>query len=138
MPPANTVLVSQRQQGNPVLKHIRTVRWTFADVVPDYICGSNTAILFLSLRYHLLQPEYVLHRLKAVQRGHRLTILLLLVDVDEVVKPLQELHRAAMGADAVLICAWSNEVGCSFITRIANQPFSTNTCAIVLLWFFLV
>lgn len=61
-------------------------------------------------RYHLLQPEYVLHRLKAVQRAYRLTILLLLVDVEEVVKPLQELHKAAMGADATLICAFSNEV----------------------------
>jgi hypothetical protein len=59
----------------------------------------------------LLQPEYVLHRLAAVQRAYRLLVLLLLVDVEEVVKPLQELHRAAMGADAVLICAWSNEVG---------------------------
>jgi hypothetical protein len=58
----------------------------------------------------LLQPEYVLHRLAAVQRAYRLLVLLLLVDVEEVVKPLQELHRAAMGADAVLICAWSNEV----------------------------
>jgi hypothetical protein len=45
-----------------------------------------------------------------VQRAYRLLVLLLLVDVEEVVKPLQELHRAALGADAVLICAWSNEV----------------------------
>jgi hypothetical protein len=49
-PPLNAVLVSQRQQGNPVLKHLRAVRWTFADIVPDYQCGTNTAVLFLSLR----------------------------------------------------------------------------------------
>lgn len=28
----------------------RSVRWVFADVVPDYLCGPNTAVLFLSLR----------------------------------------------------------------------------------------
>jgi DNA excision repair protein ERCC-1 len=45
------VLVSQRQQGNPVLKQLRGVRWAFSDsLVPDYLCGANTAVLFLSLR----------------------------------------------------------------------------------------
>jgi DNA repair protein Rad10 len=80
----NLVQVSQRQQGNPVLRHLRGVRWAFADIVPDYLCGSSTAVLFLSLRYHLLQPEYVLHRLAAVQRAYRLMVLLLLVDAEEV------------------------------------------------------
>jgi hypothetical protein len=28
----------------------RSVRWVFADIVPDYLCGQNTAVLFLSLR----------------------------------------------------------------------------------------
>jgi DNA repair protein Rad10 len=74
-------------------------------------CGCRVCCFFAPCRYHLLQPEYVLHRLAAVQRAYRLLVLLLLVDVEEVVKPLQELHRASMGADAVLICAWSNEVG---------------------------
>jgi hypothetical protein len=49
-PPPNVVLVNRRQQGNPVLKHIRNVRWQFADIVPDYQLGQNTAALFLSLR----------------------------------------------------------------------------------------
>jgi DNA excision repair protein ERCC-1 len=49
--PLNAVLVSQRQQGNPVLKQLRGVRWAFSDsLVPDYLCGANTAVLFLSLR----------------------------------------------------------------------------------------
>lgn len=75
----------------------------------------------LLARYHLLQPEYILHRLAAVQRAYRLLVLLLLVDVEEVVKPLQELHRAALGADAVLICAWSNEVGTAMSREMAKE-----------------
>jgi hypothetical protein len=184
------------------------VRWVFADIVPDYLCGQNTAVLFLSLRcvwqiskgqqqealaalhmplgcwdcfpfkcslccvsavtagsaskpkrkvllqmrsctwcqrsvlgcicgdnfpppppapypyrYHLLQPEYVLSRLQALQRGYRLCVLLLLVDAEEVVKPLLELHRATLGAQAVLVCAWSNEV-CLYL------PYKLCACAI--------
>jgi len=38
--------VHRRQQGgsraDPVLAHIRNVRWVFGDIVPDYLLGSNT------------------------------------------------------------------------------------------------
>jgi DNA excision repair protein ERCC-1 len=47
---SNTILVSRRQQGNPLLNHIRNVRWQFADIAPDYILGQTTCALFLSLR----------------------------------------------------------------------------------------
>lgn len=39
-----------RQQGNPVLKHIRNVRWVYGDIGPDYQLGPNTVALYLSLR----------------------------------------------------------------------------------------
>jgi hypothetical protein len=44
-------MVNQRQQGNPLLKHIRNVHWQFADIVPDYQLGASTCAIFLSLRY---------------------------------------------------------------------------------------
>ena len=46
----NAILVSKRQEGNPVLKHMRNVRFQFADIVPDYQMGGQTCALFLSLR----------------------------------------------------------------------------------------
>ncbi|XP_020525875.1 DNA excision repair protein ERCC-1 isoform X2 [Amborella trichopoda] len=45
----NAVLVSRRQQGNPLLKHIRNARWMFADIVPDYQLGQTSCALYLSL-----------------------------------------------------------------------------------------
>lgn len=56
--PANAILVSNRQRGNPVLKHIRNVKWVHADIGPDYQLGVNTCALFLSLRWGcvLLRP----------------------------------------------------------------------------------
>ena len=47
----NAIMVSKRQEGNPVLKHIRNVRWQYADIVPDYQMGQQTCALFLSLRW---------------------------------------------------------------------------------------
>ena len=46
----NAIFVSKRQEGNPVLKHIRNVRWQFADIIPDYQLGQNACAVFLSLR----------------------------------------------------------------------------------------
>jgi DNA excision repair protein ERCC-1 len=48
--PQNAVVVSRRQAGNPLLKHIRNVRWTWGDIVPDYLLGATSCALFLSLR----------------------------------------------------------------------------------------
>ena len=47
----NAIMVSKRQEGNPVLKHIRNVRWQYADIIPDYQIGQQTCALFLSLRW---------------------------------------------------------------------------------------
>ena len=49
----NAILVSQRQKGNPVLQHLRNVRYAFADIIPDYQMGQQTCALFLSLRQAL-------------------------------------------------------------------------------------
>ena len=51
------VTVSRRQEGNPVLKHIRNVRWRYGDIVPDYQLGLNACALFLSLRCSSLQAS---------------------------------------------------------------------------------
>lgn len=35
------------QKGNPLLKHIRNVRWAFADIVCDYLLGQSSCALYL-------------------------------------------------------------------------------------------
>lgn len=46
----NAIIVSRRQQGNPLLNHIRNVRWQYGDILPDYLMGATTCAIFLSLR----------------------------------------------------------------------------------------
>ncbi|CAN6304553.1 unnamed protein product [Urochloa humidicola] len=105
----NAILVSHRQRGNPLLKHIRNARWSFAGVVPDYVLGQSSCALYLSIRYHLLHPDYLYYRIRELQKNFRLRVILCHVDVEDVVKPLQEITRTALLHDCTLLCGWSLE-----------------------------
>ncbi|XP_057784975.1 DNA excision repair protein ERCC-1-like isoform X1 [Salvia miltiorrhiza] len=105
----NAIIVSHRQKGNPLLKHIRNVRWVFADVVCDYLLGQNACALYLSLRYHLLHPDYLYFRIRELQKNFKLRVVLCHVDVEDVVKPLLEVTKTALLHDCTLLCAWSLE-----------------------------
>ncbi|XAR52343.1 hypothetical protein NMG60_11020353 [Bertholletia excelsa] len=105
----NAILVSHRQKGNPLLKHIRNVRWAFADVVCDYLLGQSACALFLSLRYHLLHPDYLYYRIRELQKNFKVRIVLCHVDVEDVVKPLLEVTKTALLHDCTLLCGWSLE-----------------------------
>ncbi|XP_034041680.1 DNA excision repair protein ERCC-1 [Thalassophryne amazonica] len=105
----NSIIVSPRQRGNPILKFVRSVPWEFGDVVPDYVLGQTTCALFLSLRYHNLNPNYIHDRLKLLGQTFTLRVLLVQVDVKEPHHPLKELARMCILADCTLILAWSPE-----------------------------
>lgn len=109
VPSRNAILVSNRQKGNPLLKHIRNVRWSFADIVCDYLLGQNTCALFLSLRYHLLHPDYLYYRIRELQKNFKLRVVLCHVDVEDVIKPLLEVTKTALLHDCTLLCGWSLE-----------------------------
>lgn len=77
----NRILVNPKQRGNPLLKSIANVPWEFDDsIIPDYVVGATAGILFLSLRYHQLNPDYIHNRLK--EMGKRFELRILLVQVD--------------------------------------------------------
>ncbi|XP_030534908.1 DNA excision repair protein ERCC-1 [Rhodamnia argentea] len=105
----NAILVSHRQKGNPLLKHIRNVRWAFADIIGDYLLGQNSCALYLSLRYHLLHPDYLYYRIRELQKNYKLRVVLCHVDVEDVVKPLLEVTKTALLHDCTLLCGWSLE-----------------------------
>ncbi|KAJ8772046.1 hypothetical protein K2173_027223 [Erythroxylum novogranatense] len=121
----NAILVSHRQKGNPVLKFIRNVRWAFADVICDYLLGQNACALYLSLRYHLLHPDYLYYRIREIQKNYKLRVVLCHVDVEDVVKPLLEVTKTALLHDCTLLCAWSLEECARYLETIKmyeNKP----------------
>ncbi|XP_004710637.1 DNA excision repair protein ERCC-1 [Echinops telfairi] len=106
---SNSIIVSSRQRGNPVLKFIRNVPWEFGEVLADYVLGQSTCALFLSLRYHNLHPDYIHERLQSLGKNFALRVLLVQVDVKDPQQALKELAKMCILADCTLILAWSPE-----------------------------
>jgi DNA repair protein Rad10 len=73
------LLVSHRQRGNPLLASIRQVAWEHADIKPDYIMTPTSAAVFISVRYHLLHPQYVFKRMRELRSEFELRVLLIQV-----------------------------------------------------------
>ena len=109
----NVITVNRRQEGNPLLRSIKNVRWQYdpAPNGPDYQLGEKTCAIFVSVRYHLLHPDYVLRRIKEQQPGRvwGQIILMCHVDCDDAVTPLAEIGRAAINSGCTLVCAWCPE-----------------------------
>jgi len=107
------IQVNSRQRGNPILKSIRAVPWEFVDsnLAPDYVLGKKACALYLSVRYHTLNPNYIHERLKQMgnSTGFELKVLLVQVDVKEPHHALRQLMRIAILCDLTLMLAWSHQ-----------------------------
>ncbi|KAL1748852.1 restriction endonuclease type II-like protein [Schizophyllum fasciatum] len=97
----NNIIVRPVQRGNPVLEAIKNVGKEYGDIVADFQVGRTTGVLFLSLKYHRLHPEYVHTRIEKLGHSYTLRILLILCDVSEHRDPIRELTKA--GFDTCLI-----------------------------------
>ncbi|SNX87979.1 related to dna excision repair protein ercc-1 [Melanopsichium pennsylvanicum] len=104
-----TILVNNCQRGNPVLTHIRNIGWEYADIVPDYQVGLSSCVLFLSIRYHRLHPEYVHTRIQKLQQMFTLRILLVMCDVNDHQAAIKELTKTALINNLSMMVAWSAE-----------------------------
>ncbi|KAL1920383.1 uncharacterized protein VTP21DRAFT_760 [Calcarisporiella thermophila] len=105
----NAVIVNACQRGNPVLQHIRNVPWEYGDILADYQVGQTSGLLFLSLRYHRLHPEYIYQRFDKLTHAYLLRILLILVDIENHQEAIRELTKLAINNDMTIILAWSQE-----------------------------
>ncbi|XP_076631758.1 DNA excision repair protein Ercc1 [Colletes latitarsis] len=105
----NTLLVNPKQKGNPLLKSISNIPWEFSEIVPDYVMGRTSCALFLSIRYHQLNPDYIHERLKTLGNMYNLRVLLVQVDVADPHHVLKHLTRICILADLTLMLAWSAE-----------------------------
>ncbi|KAL0114274.1 hypothetical protein PUN28_011512 [Cardiocondyla obscurior] len=105
----HTVLVSPKQKGNPLLKFINNIPWEYSNIVPDYVMGKTTCALFLSIRYHQLNPDYIHERLKLLGNAYNLRVLLVQIDVADPHHALKHLTRISILADMTIMLAWSPE-----------------------------
>lgn len=106
---ANSIIVSLRQRGNPILKFVRNVPWEFGEIVPDYQLSSTSCALYLSLRYHNLKPNYIHERLRQLANSYVLRVLLVQVDVKDCDHALKELAKICILADCTMVAAFTLE-----------------------------
>jgi DNA excision repair protein ERCC-1 len=76
------IINSQRQKENPLIEFIKNVKIEYKeDIIPDYIIGKNSSLLFLSLKYHVDNPKYIINRIKELNNLFNLRVVLCLVDI---------------------------------------------------------
>lgn len=101
--------VNINQKGNPILSMIKQQPWEYGTLSADYQVGQSNCILFLSLKYHRLHPEYIFTRFRDIKDAFLVRILLVLVDVDSNQQSLRELSKLALDHGITVVLAWSQE-----------------------------
>ncbi|KAF8973203.1 restriction endonuclease type II-like protein [Flammula alnicola] len=119
----NNIVISPLQRGNPVLECIRNVGKEFGDIVADYQVGRTTGVLFLSLKYHRLHPEYIHTRIEKLGHSYNLRILLILCDVSEHREPIRELTKACLINNITVMVAFSFEEAGHYLTTYKQFEF---------------
>ncbi|CAK4086356.1 unnamed protein product [Aphanomyces euteiches] len=101
------VLVHPSQSGNPMLQHMHNVLPEInADISTDYMMGDACAACFVSVRYHMLHPDYLKNKLSRVSKV-RVQVLVCHVDVPDNESALKDINREALHAGYTLLLAWS-------------------------------
>jgi len=100
-------VVSTRQRGNPVLAAIKAVPWAYGPTTADFLIPDGACALFLSLRYHLLHPNYLLARLRELRELTPLRLVLLLVDSEAPERPILTVLQQATAHECTLLLGWS-------------------------------
>ena len=103
----SSVLVSPRQKGNPILNNIKAMPWEYSDIPADYVLGTTTCALFLSLKYHRLHPEYIYGRIRQLQGRYSLRLLLSMVDIQNHEESIKELSKTSLINNVTIILCWS-------------------------------
>ncbi|KAJ3072018.1 Excision repair cross-complementation group 1 [Podochytrium sp. JEL0797] len=119
------VLVNQNQKGNPVLSFIKKIPWELANIPADYQVGKNSGVLFLSLKYHRLKPEYIYERMKGLSNQYALRIILCIVDIEDHQQPIRELTKACILAGYTLFLAWSAEEAGTYLQTFKAYEFKS-------------
>lgn len=78
-----TIVASHRQLGNKMLNGIKDLRIIYANIVPDYLLSLTNCVIFISLAYHRLHPDYLPYRIQRIHMRYRVRILLCLVDLED-------------------------------------------------------
>ena len=116
-----TIMVNEKQKGNPLIGHLKGLKVVYDDAIEaDYIIGRGACVIFLSLKYHNLYPNYIYDKFKLVGQGYPLQVLLVLVDISDPRVPLKELTKFCIYNGSTLMLCWSFEEAAKYVEYYKN------------------
>ncbi|XP_953780.1 DNA repair protein (RAD10) [Theileria annulata] len=77
----NNLIISPRQRKNPILRFIKNVPYIEGDIAPDFIISSDIYVLFLSLKYHRVNINYIKNRLESLSQ-YKIKNLFIICQID--------------------------------------------------------
>lgn len=115
----SSISVNKSQTGNPLLQHIINVNWTYVESrnTYDYLI-KDRQIIFLSLKYHKLHPEYIQNKMKPLIKKN--AILLTVVDVENSETILREINRICLFNEFTLLLAFNFEQAAKYLSYLAT------------------
>lgn len=137
-----SIQVAQSQKGNPLLESplMKITPWSYnGQVLLDYYINATIQVLFLSLKYHKLRPEYVWRRIERLKGGtssadvdindQALRVLLVVVDIDLPQDALRSLLVICVKNDLTLVIAWSFEEAGNYIAYLKLNEMARSKVA---------
>ncbi|ORM41580.1 DNA excision repair protein ERCC-1 [Babesia sp. Xinjiang] len=102
------IVVSSRQRGNPLIKHLTNVTWVEGETQYDYKVTDAIQVLFLSLKYHRMHRGYIVARLKHL-RSHKVKnpFIICQVDIPDPQDTIEELTVITFTLGYRILLSWS-------------------------------
>ncbi len=128
----NTIQVNPNQSANKLLKHFRYVGYELNESISPahYLMYDSCCALFLSLKYHVIYPNYIYDKLNELRNSYQLKVLLVLVDHIEFQSSLKELTKLAIRTNCTLMLAWSYEEAANYLEN--YKQFAERTPDIIM------
>ncbi|ELA47375.1 DNA repair protein rad10 [Vavraia culicis subsp. floridensis] len=108
------IKVNSNQRGNNVLDYLNQVKWYYEDgLTTDFEIENFISVLFLSLRFHLCKPEYIIARLNNLKE-YRTSILLIYIDMHNYEEHMSEFVQF----DCQIFLCFSNDEAAMYLAAI--------------------
>lgn len=130
------VQVANSQKGNPLLDSasMKMTPWTYNGLILlDYYINATLQILFLSLKYHRLRPEYIWNRIEKLkglsivdeqENNELLRVLLVVVDIDSPQDVIRSLAAICVRQGLSMVVAWSFEEAGNYISYFKSNEMA--------------
>jgi DNA excision repair protein ERCC-1 len=117
----SAISVNSRQKQNPLMNFLTNVNYNFVEQrnVFDFLVNARE-VVFLSLKYHKLHPEYIHNRMKPLTKKN--AILITVVDVENNETIMREINKACLYNEFTLLVAFTYEQAAKYLTYLATSP----------------